>query len=315
MTRAVAALLPPNADPHEYEVRPDDVKALADADVLVRSGGELDAWLDGAIENAGSGADQLVLLDRVQRRGDDPHWWQDPRNGVAAVHAIAAALESADPDGAPTYARNAKAPTRGRSRPGSAAAPSGATWRPEQRQAFCGTAAPGSVGDMPPERVVLFRPRTVLQVAGAAARRRAGAVVVWVSLRVLTWVFVALFLALALDPACASSSERGMRRRGAAAAVIYMGAFAFLALLAALLVPPLVDEADGLADAAPGYVEDITAGRGPLGFLERDYQIVDRVRDATECSGGSLLGGGAAPCSTSAAASSPASSASSRSCS
>ena len=60
-----------------------------------------------------------------------------------------------------------------------------------------------------------------------------------------------------------------------------MSAFAFLALLAALLVPPLVDEVDGLADAAPGYVEDITAGRGPLGFLQTDYHVVDRVRSAT----------------------------------
>jgi predicted PurR-regulated permease PerM len=55
-------------------------------------------------------------------------------------------------------------------------------------------------------------------------------------------------------------------------------------------VPPLIDEADGLADAVPDYVEDITAGRGPLGFLERDYQIVQKVRDATE-GGGSVLGG------------------------
>ena len=43
----------------------------------------------------------------------------------------------------------------------------------------------------------------------------------------------------------------------------------------------------------PGYVEDLTAGRGPLGFLERDYEIVERVRSAIDSDGGSLLGGGA----------------------
>ena len=43
----VVGLLPPGADPHDHEVRPDDVKALADAALVVRSGGELDAWLDG----------------------------------------------------------------------------------------------------------------------------------------------------------------------------------------------------------------------------------------------------------------------------
>jgi predicted PurR-regulated permease PerM len=135
---------------------------------------------------------------------------------------------------------------------------------------------------MPSERVVQFRPRTVLQVAGLLLGVALALYVVWISIRVITWVFVALFLALALDPAVRFLQDRGIRRRGAAAAVIYTAAIGIVALLAALLVPPLVDEAEGLADAFPDYVEDITAGRGPLGFLERDYQIVEKVRDATE---------------------------------
>ena len=32
-------------------------------------------------------------------RGDDPHWWQDPRNGERAVAAIGAALAKAGADG------------------------------------------------------------------------------------------------------------------------------------------------------------------------------------------------------------------------
>ena len=144
-----------------------------------------------------------------------------------------------------------------------------------------------------PERVVLFRPRTVLQVAGVLLGLAVAMWVVWVSIRVLTWVFVALFLALALEPGVRFLQDRGVKRRGAAAAVIYLSAIAVVALLGALLVPPLVDELQGLGDAAPDYVEDITAGRGPLGFLQTDYHIVDRVREATETGGGSLLGGGA----------------------
>jgi len=141
-----------------------------------------------------------------------------------------------------------------------------------------------------PERVVLLRPRTVLQVAGVLLGVAVALWVVWISMRVLTWVFVALFLALALNPAVQFLQQRGLRRRGAATAVTYISAIVVIGLLSALLVPPLVDEAEGLADAAPGYVEDITAGRGPLGFLQRDYEIVDRVREATQSSGGSLLG-------------------------
>ena len=144
---------------------------------------------------------------------------------------------------------------------------------------------------MKSERVVLFRPRTVVQVAGVLLGVAIALWVVWVSIRVLTWVLVAFFLALALNPSVHFLQTHGMRRRGAAAAVIYLAAIGVVALLAALFIPPLVDQADGLADAAPQYVADITAGRGPLGFLERDYQIVEKVREATTGRGGDALGG------------------------
>jgi ABC-type Zn uptake system ZnuABC Zn-binding protein ZnuA len=105
----VTGLLAPNADPHEYEMRPDDVKALADADVLVRSGGDLDDWLDGAIESAGNDAPVLTLADHVEVVDGDPHWWQDPHNAIAATAAVRDALAAADPDGARAYRRNAAA--------------------------------------------------------------------------------------------------------------------------------------------------------------------------------------------------------------
>jgi zinc/manganese transport system substrate-binding protein len=108
-TRAdVVQLLEPNADPHEYEVRPQDVKALADADLILRSGGDVDEWLDDAIEGSGTDAPVVNLQDGVSLRGDDPHWWQDPRNAVIAVGEIRTALDAADPAHNADYDRNAK---------------------------------------------------------------------------------------------------------------------------------------------------------------------------------------------------------------
>ena len=106
---AVTGLLAPNADPHDYEVRPDDVKALADADLVIRSGGEVDEWLGDAIDASGTDAPELVLADHVELRDGDPHWWQDPRNAVAATAALEAALAKADPAGAGAYGRRARA--------------------------------------------------------------------------------------------------------------------------------------------------------------------------------------------------------------
>jgi ABC-type Zn uptake system ZnuABC Zn-binding protein ZnuA len=104
---AVTGLLAPSSDPHDYELRPRDVRAVADAKVVVRSGGEVDAWLDEAIEASGTSARVVTLIDHVEtleRDGEvDPHWWQDPTAAVSAVHAIGAAIGA--PGGARAYAR------------------------------------------------------------------------------------------------------------------------------------------------------------------------------------------------------------------
>lgn len=101
----VTALLAPNADPHAFEIRPNDVSALGDADLVVRSGGELDDWLEGAIDSSGGDAPVLTLADTVS--DDDPHWWQDPRHVIAAVTALGDALAAADRSGAGAYRRAA----------------------------------------------------------------------------------------------------------------------------------------------------------------------------------------------------------------
>ena len=107
-TRAhVDGILNPASDPHEYEPRPSDAEAVAHARVVFRSGGDVDSWLAGLLDQAGGSARVVTLLDSVQREGGDPHWWQDPRNAELAVGAIRDALVRADPAGAAVYRRNA----------------------------------------------------------------------------------------------------------------------------------------------------------------------------------------------------------------
>jgi ABC-type Zn uptake system ZnuABC Zn-binding protein ZnuA len=104
---SVDGLLRPGGDPHDFEPRPSDVADVAKADLVFRSGGEVDEWLDDVISGAGGDAEVVSLIDSVERLGDDPHWWQDPRNAMRAVRTIRARLTELDPDGAASYRRNA----------------------------------------------------------------------------------------------------------------------------------------------------------------------------------------------------------------
>jgi zinc/manganese transport system substrate-binding protein len=115
----VVQMLRPNSDPHEYEPRPDDVRALLDAPLVFESGDGLDAWM-GEIVAASGGHPRVIALaasnvTRVPgvRSGPeassyDPHWWHDPRNVEAAIPVIRDALSAENPSAATVYARNAR---------------------------------------------------------------------------------------------------------------------------------------------------------------------------------------------------------------
>jgi zinc/manganese transport system substrate-binding protein len=116
----VVQVLQPNSDPHEYEPRPDDVRALLDAPVVFESGDDLDAWMAKVVEDAGGDPRVVVLADanvaRVAGEASgaeaaryDPHWWHDPRNVEAAIPVVRDALARANPSASAVYARNARA--------------------------------------------------------------------------------------------------------------------------------------------------------------------------------------------------------------
>ncbi|MDX6686645.1 MAG: hypothetical protein QOF86_2773 [Baekduia sp.] len=105
---AVTQILQPNSDPHDYEPRPKDIQETAGAELVVRSGDHLDAWIGDIIKNAGghptvldAGAGRPVALPGESSGPAasrfDPHWWHDPRNVVFAAHRIHDALVAADP--------------------------------------------------------------------------------------------------------------------------------------------------------------------------------------------------------------------------
>jgi zinc/manganese transport system substrate-binding protein len=145
----VHRLLQPSSDPHDYEPRPDDVVATAEAGVVLTSGLGLDDWMAEVVEQSGGDprvvdvGEQVPVVreggeaheheeheehaaDEHEHEADehehaadehdhgdvDPHWWHDPRNAEAAVVTIRDALTRANPSARAAYARNAAAYVR-----------------------------------------------------------------------------------------------------------------------------------------------------------------------------------------------------------
>ena len=136
------------------------------------------------------------------------------------------------------------------------------------------------------ERILRIRPTTVLAVLGITFGFLLLLYVTWISRQVLTWIIVAIFLTLALNPAVEAFERRGLRR-GLATTVTTLLAVGAIVALGSLFIPTLVDEATGFADELPQYVDDVSEGRGPLGELVERYDIDQRVREAVEGGGAS----------------------------
>lgn len=117
---SVHQILQPNTDPHEYEPRPSDVAATAEAKLVFESGDNLDEWMDQVVSESGSDATVVdlgaIVPDRLPGEDSgaeasryDPHWWHDPRNAEAAVGKIERRLAAADPAHKKQFERNASA--------------------------------------------------------------------------------------------------------------------------------------------------------------------------------------------------------------
>jgi predicted PurR-regulated permease PerM len=141
-----------------------------------------------------------------------------------------------------------------------------------------------------PERVVDFRPQTVLRVLAIIIATAIVLEVIWIGRHVLSWVFIALFLALALNPAV-DWLEKHIPRRGIATAIVFTLALVAVVGIGFLFIPTLVRQVNDFANNVPDYLDDLTKGRGRLGFLQTKYHLVDKARDALKEGGASKLFG------------------------
>jgi predicted PurR-regulated permease PerM len=132
--------------------------------------------------------------------------------------------------------------------------------------------------------MVAVRPRTVLLVLGITVLVGVVLLLGYLAWHVLTWILIAILLAAALNPAVEAVERRGLGR-GWAATVVFVLALLVLSAIGFLVIPPLVAQVSDFIQAVPDFIDDLTAGRGPLGFLQDEYQIVDRIREAVDREG------------------------------
>ncbi|AJF65099.1 metal ABC transporter substrate-binding protein [Streptomyces vietnamensis] len=127
---AVNTLTKPGVEPHDLELKPRQIGALGEADVILYLKG-IQPAVDDAIAQAGVkntvDAAGLTTLeehgtevghdhggeeaghDHASEAGADPHIWLDPVKYAEVAKGVGSALEKADPDHAADYKKNTEA--------------------------------------------------------------------------------------------------------------------------------------------------------------------------------------------------------------
>ncbi|CAE6920050.1 COG4531 ABC-type Zn2 transport system [Vibrio sp. B1FIG11] len=114
-------LLQNNASPHDYALRPSDVKKVAAADLVIWYGHDLEPFLEKVVTDKGNtltisqipdlslrefGSEHAHDHDGHNHGTHDPHFWLGIETVQQVANAIAHKLAETDPEHAATYAEN-----------------------------------------------------------------------------------------------------------------------------------------------------------------------------------------------------------------
>jgi zinc/manganese transport system substrate-binding protein len=104
----VFVLMPPNADPHSFEISPAEAARVAQADLIVSNGLGLEEGMQHHVEAAQAEGTTAVaageLIEPIEYSEgdsagtDDPHFWTDPALMLAVIDGLEGPLADAIPD-------------------------------------------------------------------------------------------------------------------------------------------------------------------------------------------------------------------------
>lgn len=119
-TAESAALVDSNMSPHDYALKPSDVKRVRSADLVVWYGQDLEQFMGSLVD----GQDNVLTVselknvdfrafeeghhdDHHHHHGSyDPHFWLGPKQAGSVAKAVAERLKSIDPENAAQYQEN-----------------------------------------------------------------------------------------------------------------------------------------------------------------------------------------------------------------
>jgi len=101
----IVTLVPPNANPHTFDLTPEDIRKSSTASLLVLNGAGLEFWADKLQENISTNnllvvtlADGLKIESETGHASGNPHIWLDPLLILKSVDRIGAAMISVLPE-------------------------------------------------------------------------------------------------------------------------------------------------------------------------------------------------------------------------
>ncbi|WP_279130354.1 metal ABC transporter substrate-binding protein [Photobacterium phosphoreum] len=111
----VTSITKPNAEIHNYQATPGDIRRAQGADLILYNGLNLELWFEKFFHNLHDVPSAVVStnispLNITQGPYDgkpNPHAWMSPTNGIIYVENIRQAFVKFDPKNAATYNRNA----------------------------------------------------------------------------------------------------------------------------------------------------------------------------------------------------------------
>lgn len=122
----VQMLIPPNVEPHEYELKPSDMVNIIESDLFIYNGAGMEPWVHNLIDQnkdlkvlEASINVELIKNNEEENQVEehheeehahgeyDPHIWLSPKNAIIQVENIRNKLIEIDPENKEYYTQNA----------------------------------------------------------------------------------------------------------------------------------------------------------------------------------------------------------------